>query len=91
MTITMLAPAFIPPQQLAEAVKRQGYGVLNTEGLSCLTGIPLSDMNAIQADWNDLPPDNFLKDGGRYRRASGIVGSVLKFFCENYGILLTAR
>ncbi|MEI7455378.1 MAG: 2OG-Fe dioxygenase family protein [Nitrosomonadales bacterium] len=68
MTITMLTPAFTPPQQLADAVKRQGYGVLNAEGLSRLTGIPLSDLNEIQADWNDLPPDNFLKDGGRYRR-----------------------
>lgn len=66
--ITLLAPKFIPPQQLADSVKQQGYGVLNAGGLASLTDIPLSDLNSIRADWDDLPLDNFLKDGGRYRR-----------------------
>lgn len=31
-------------------------------------GFALSGLDAIKADWDDLPLDNFLKDGGRYRR-----------------------
>lgn len=66
MTITTLAPAYIDPSQLAIALKKQGYGVLSPAGLSSFTGQP--SFEAIKADWDDLPPDNFLKDGGHYRR-----------------------
>ena len=68
MTITTLAPAFIQPQQLGDALKSQGYGVLSPAGVATFTGQPLSALESLKADWDDLPPDNFLKDGGRYRR-----------------------
>jgi len=29
--------------------------------------VPLAQLEALHADWNDLPPDEYLKDGGRYR------------------------
>ncbi|MFA6920817.1 MAG: 2OG-Fe dioxygenase family protein [Gallionella sp.] len=66
MTITTLAPAYIDPSQLAIALKNQGYGVLSPAGLASFTG--QSSFEAMKADWDDLPPDNFLKDGGHYRR-----------------------
>jgi hypothetical protein len=68
MTITTLAPAFVPPQQLAEALHTQGYGVLSPSGLGTFIDTPLAELNALKADWEHLPLDNFLKDGGRYRR-----------------------
>jgi hypothetical protein len=68
MTITMLAPAFTDPSQLADALKARGYGVLSPAGVASFTGEPLSALESLKADWNMLPPDNFLKDGGRYRR-----------------------
>lgn len=68
MTTTSLAPAFIPPQQLGHAVKADGYGVLSPAGLASFIGAPLSELQALQADWDSLPQDNFLKDGGSYRR-----------------------
>ncbi len=30
--------------------------------------MPLAALQALHADWPSLPPDEFLKDGGRYRR-----------------------
>lgn len=66
MTITTLSPAYTDPSDLAEALKRSGYGVLSPAGLAAYTGQP--DFELPAAEWNDLPPDHFLKDGGRYRR-----------------------
>ena len=33
-----------------------------------LTQTTLVGLQALNTSWNDLPPDNYLKDGGRYRR-----------------------
>lgn len=68
MPIATLAPTFIQPQQFTTALKDQGYGVLNPAGFGDFVGAPLSDFDLLKTDWNDLPLDNYLKDGGRYRR-----------------------
>lgn len=68
MTITTLSPAFVQPQNLADAIKNQAYGVLSPDGVAAFLGSPLSELALLKTDWDDLPLDNFLKDGGRYRR-----------------------
>jgi hypothetical protein len=37
-------------------------------GCLALTGVPITDLQALEPSWHDLPPDQYLKDGGRYRR-----------------------
>ena len=66
--MTMLAPGYIESHQLADTLKAKGYGVLSPEELTSFIGHPFSELEALKADWDDLPLDNFLKDGGRYRR-----------------------
>jgi hypothetical protein len=68
MTTADLAPVFVDPSHLADAVQSHGFGVLSPAGLSAFLGCPLSALDALRADWDDLPLDAFLKDGGRYRR-----------------------
>jgi hypothetical protein len=68
MTITTLAPAVTPPQQFADTLKTQGYAVLSPADVATFLAAPLAELEKIKADWDVLPPDNFLKDGGRYRR-----------------------
>jgi hypothetical protein len=68
MTIANLAPAYTDPFHFADAVKSHGFGVLSPSGLATILDFPLSALDTLKADWNDLPPDNFLKDGGHYRR-----------------------
>lgn len=68
MTVTTLDPTYIQPSQFANAVKTQGYGVLSPAGVSSFIGEDLSSFDVLRPSWDDLPPDNFLKDGGRYRR-----------------------
>jgi len=68
MTIAHLSPTYIDPFHLADAVKSQGFGVLSPSGVATFLDMPLSALDALKPDWDDLPPDDFLKDGGRYRR-----------------------
>src|SRR6185295_6929472 len=42
--------------------------VLSPQAVAELAGCTLDQLLALRADWQDLPPDNYLKDGGRYRR-----------------------
>lgn len=64
--MTTLSPDYIDPQHLADALKSQGYGVLSPAGLAAFVGRRGFELN--KEDWDDLPADRFLKDGGHYRR-----------------------
>ncbi len=68
MTIAQLSPTYTDPSHLADALESQGFGVLSPSGVATFLDMPLSALDALKPDWDDLPPDNFLKDGGRYRR-----------------------
>jgi hypothetical protein len=68
MTVSTLAPTYIDPSHFADTVKTQGYGVLSPASTATFTGCPLSVFEGLRTDWDNLPLDNFLKDGGRYRR-----------------------
>jgi hypothetical protein len=68
MTITTLAPTYVDPAHLADAIKNNGFGVLSPTGLTALLEYPQSALESLKADWDELPLDNFLRDGGRYRR-----------------------
>jgi hypothetical protein len=68
MSITTLSPAFTPPPQFTDTLKNLGYAVLSPAGVETFLAAPLSELEEIKPDWDALPPDNFLRDGGRYRR-----------------------
>jgi hypothetical protein len=40
---------------------------LDATGLGALAEVPLSELTALARTWNDLPRDEYLRDGGRYR------------------------
>jgi hypothetical protein len=63
-----LPPPLTAPEQLNAALHTQGFAVLSAESVRALAGISVHDLQALQPSWNDLPPDQYLKDGGRYRR-----------------------
>jgi len=64
----ILAPAFTTPEQLPLALRNQGYAVLDAQGVCELAACRLGDLMPLRPSWEDLPPDNYLKDGGHYRR-----------------------
>ena len=64
----LLRPAYTYPDQLATVLRQQGYAVLGPRGVCELAGCTLAELEALGGAWADLPPDRYLKDGGRYRR-----------------------
>ncbi len=64
----ILSPPFTSPVRLREQLRQQGYAVLSPQGVCELADCRLEDLLALGGSWNDLPPDNYLKDGGHYRR-----------------------
>ena len=67
MPMTTIHPAFSAPAQAAHDLKSQGYTVLSPSGVCALAHCTLAGLEALKPSWNDLPPDQFLLDGGRYR------------------------
>lgn len=64
----LLSPPVTPPAALDRTLAQQGYAVLGADSAAELLGAPLADFARWLPFWNALPPDAYLKDGGRYRR-----------------------
>ena len=56
------------PSATLQSLRAQGFAVLDAAGVCALSGCQLPDLLALTPFWADLPPDQHLKDGGRYRR-----------------------
>jgi hypothetical protein len=63
-----LPQPLITAGQLAPTLREPGHAVLGPAGLCATIGAPLADLQALRPTWNELPPDQYLRDGGRYRR-----------------------
>ena len=63
-----LTPPLTPAPQLTDSLRTEGYAVLSPASVAQLAKVDLSSLDALAASWGDLPPDRYLKDGGRYRR-----------------------
>ena len=64
----MIAPVLNSPQTLLPTLVKQGFAVLDASSVCALSGCSLPDLLDVSSFWADLPPDQHLKDGGRYRR-----------------------
>ncbi|MBV8037568.1 2OG-Fe dioxygenase family protein [Roseateles sp.] len=62
----MFEPPWTPPDQLVDALKRDGEAVLAPGALGTL-GVSAAELDGLKHCWDDLPPDGYLRDGGRYR------------------------
>ncbi|WP_418320242.1 2OG-Fe dioxygenase family protein [Piscinibacter sakaiensis] len=61
-------PPLATADQLPTRLADPGFAVLAPSELAYLVNVPLSDLRAFELSWDDLPPDLYLRDGGRYRR-----------------------
>ncbi len=66
MTIRELP--YTAPAELAQAVRSEGYALLRPLDVARLAGCTLAELQALAPSWDRLEIDNYLKDGGRYRR-----------------------
>jgi hypothetical protein len=64
----MTTPIYTPLADAAAALRKDGYALLQPQDVATLAGLPLAALDALIPSWNGLQPDQYLKDGGRYRR-----------------------
>ncbi|MBK1714028.1 2OG-Fe dioxygenase family protein [Rubrivivax gelatinosus] len=62
------SPPLTPLSSLHTALMGAGWAVLDTHSLTELVHQPLVALQALEPAWDQLPPDQHLRDGGRYRR-----------------------
>ena len=77
MVATFRAP-YTPHDGVIAALRSRGFAVLAPEDVAAMAGVSLDALHALAAGWNDLPPDEYLRDGGRYRQrrhACFVIGS----------------
>ena len=71
MSSTFPYPEALPCTDSALAASRlreQGFLRLSADALADIAGAAPEALRALGASWHGLPPDEHLKDGGRYRR-----------------------
>ena len=69
----MPTPTFPPPpltalEVLNDQLQCAGFAVLDASNLARVAETPPAGLQRLSAFWDDLPPDQHLRDGGRYRR-----------------------
>lgn len=62
-----LSPDLTPRLELPAALRTSGFAVLGATDVCALSGLELASLQAWTPSWNQLPPDVYLRDGGRYR------------------------
>jgi hypothetical protein len=68
MTSPLLSPTPVLAAELDQTLHQRGYAVLDASGVRELARCSQNELNSLHSFWNNLPPDAYLKDGGRYRR-----------------------
>jgi len=62
----MFQPPWTDPTNVVGSLQRAGEAVLAPSSLSVL-GVTAEALETLRPCWDDLPPDGYLRDGGRYR------------------------
>jgi len=67
MAHVTFSPPSTPACHAVQQLRDRGYAVLRPADTAAWAGCTVAQLQALQGDWDELPPDDFLKDGGRYR------------------------
>ena len=67
MVVTFQAPC-TAREALVDTLRGRGYAVLAPADVVALCDVSLDALDALASAWEHLPPDDYLRDGGRYRR-----------------------
>lgn len=64
----ILHPNYTTPSQVNSLLKNHGFCVLNASSVNQWLNCSMEDLDSLSLSWDNLPHDNYLKDGGHYRR-----------------------
>ena len=59
---------YLDPSHLTTALRDTGYALLRPDDVALLAGCSLQELATLVPSWDRLELDDYLKDGGRYRR-----------------------
>jgi hypothetical protein len=65
---SLLSPPTCAADDVDRRLRERGYAVLDPVAVGELLGMAPDALEALRPFWERLPPDTYLKDGGRYRR-----------------------
>ncbi|MBP6119933.1 MAG: 2OG-Fe dioxygenase family protein [Giesbergeria sp.] len=63
----LFAPPYCAPEDAAAQLLQAGFALLSGADLARWIGATKVQLQKLARDWDDLPPDNYLRDGGHYR------------------------
>ena len=63
----LFAPPYCAPEDAAAQLLQAGFALLSGADLARWIGATKVQLQKLARDWDDLPPDNYLLDGGHYR------------------------
>jgi hypothetical protein len=66
--VAILSAPFTTADGLLPTMREHGYAVLPPEAMAGLCGEQPGAFDGLKDSWNDLRPDQYLRDGGHYRR-----------------------
>jgi hypothetical protein len=61
-------PPCVAPGRVDETLAQQGYALMDARSVQDWLGVGPQALASLQPSWDDLPSDQYLRDGGRYRR-----------------------
>ncbi len=61
-------PPCVPPARVDDVLAQKGYAVMDARSVCNWLAVAPTALAELQPSWDDLPSDQYLKDGGRYRR-----------------------
>jgi hypothetical protein len=67
MNALLLTPPLTLAKDLSQALRSDGFAVASAETVAELSGVTLAILQTLSRQWEGLPRDPYLKDGGRYR------------------------
>lgn len=68
MSSSEFHPPFVSLAARDAALRQTGFALIDAAAVRQWLDARPEELHALHASWNALPPDAFLKDGGRYRR-----------------------
>jgi hypothetical protein len=66
--VALFPAPYAPAEALVERLTTSGFAVFAPEAVAALCAMSTASLDALAPSWDDLPPDDHLRDGGRYRR-----------------------
>lgn len=68
MSLPEFSPPVTAPSALLTTLRQQGYAVADCGWVCALASASYAELSALNREWEGMPSDPYLRDGGHYRR-----------------------